>query len=64
MAKHGDGGLVYARNNFYTAPIAAKNDTRFKSGQKWLKNNHIAKSKSVTRSVGLPSWSLGVREKV
>ena len=27
---------------FATSPVASKYDASFKSGQKWLKNNHLA----------------------
>ena len=32
----------WLQQTFATTPAASKNITRFKSGQKWLKNNHLA----------------------
>ena len=43
LVKIRNGGKILGSIQFFaTAPAASKNDTCFKSGQKWLKNSHLA----------------------
>ena len=55
LGKLGFGGLA----NFSIVPAASKSKDRFKSGQKWLKNNNLALlvSKSATHSVWVTCFS-------
>jgi hypothetical protein len=42
-AKSANGGSILSSSQFFdTAPAASKNEARFKSGQSWLENNHLA----------------------
>jgi hypothetical protein len=42
-AKSANGGSILSSSHFFdTAPAASKNKACFKSGQSWLKNNHLA----------------------
>ncbi len=44
QAKFAYGGSILSSSQFCYYSKATKNDARYKSGQNWLKNNHLATS--------------------